>query len=601
MKIDFVFLLKAIKENANIFIYRKEKDKTQRYFSRFFQLQSKEQAIIIDYPYVDGYTHKHLAEDDPISVIFHSAGFRFHFDSFVKEKIELSSESRISIPALKIAYPHEILDGNRRSLFRAAVYLDKSIKVKYEILSGSKYIHAAVDRKDDGRGGIEALMVDISEGGVAVKVNRKITIEIGDKLKLLFRLEEEDEKEIEVEGVVRNIRGYPGSEIQVWGIEFTPDKTLAYKRSLQKITYYIMSRDRENISFFSVNQIVSKNPFVQKIVDNEVTEEVLKMLLAKQLPLSEEEYLESLVYVLKIERFNVQASELLRKISHWTKEKYIKRMDANHRVAYYILTEALEHSNFGIIASAVNNKYLPVEFLLKIAEEGNVRMLRILLDNRLKLIAYPEIMDVMEDNPGITIPLKGKIQNLRNFYLEERKAELIPKDEVIPEVTELMTVEVEDKDKQAAGAGDSQLLQEDMIRQKALTILRKINRMSIRERIKLAFTGTGSERTILAKDPNKIVVLAVIESQKVTMDEVLKIAQNKNNSREILVRICENRNWMKNYAIMLSVLKHPKMPVLKAVGILKKLRNSDLRQLSLDRNISPVVRNLARYFHSKKK
>jgi c-di-GMP-binding flagellar brake protein YcgR len=600
MKIDFVFLLKAIKENENIFIYRKEKDKTQRHISRFFQLQSKEQAIIIDYPYVDGYSHKRLVKDDPISVIFHSAGFRFHFDSYVKEKIELSTESRVSIPALKIAYPQEILDGNRRSLFRAAVYLDKSIKVKYEILSGSKYIHAAVDRKDDGRGGIEALMVDISEGGVAVKVKRKINIEISDKLKLLFRLEE-GEKEIEVEGVVRNIREYPGSDIQVWGIEFTPGKTTEYKRSLQRIACYIMSRDRENVSFFAVNQIVSKNPFVQKIVDNEVTAEVMQMLLAKQLPLSEEEYLESLVYILKIKRFSVQASEQLREIPYWIKEKYIKRMDANHRVAYFILTEALQNSNFGIIANVVNNNYLPVEFLLKIAEEGNARMLKILLDNQLKLIAYPEIMDVMEDNPGITISLKGKIQYLRNFYMEESEAELIPKDEVIPEVTELMSVDRENKVEQAAGAADSQLLQEVVIREKALSILRKINGMSIRERIKLAFIGTRSERTILARDPNEFVVLAVLESPKVTEDEVVKIAQNKKNSKEILVRICENRNWMNNNTIMHSVLRHPKTPVLKTVGILKKLHNSDLWQLSLDKNISPVVRNLARYFHSKKK
>ncbi len=52
---------------------------------------------------------------------------------------------------------------------------------------------------------------------------------------------------------------------------------------------------------------------------------------------------------------------------------------------------------------------------------------------------------------------------------------------------------------------------------------------------------------------------------------------------------------------MFSVLKHPKIPVLKVVGILKKLHNRDLWQLSLDKNISPVVRNLARYFHSKRK
>ena len=80
-------LKKAIKENENIYIYHKEGKRTLRYFSRFFRLDSKEHTITIDYPYVDGYTHKYLEAGDAISVVFHTAGFRFHFDTKVKEKV----------------------------------------------------------------------------------------------------------------------------------------------------------------------------------------------------------------------------------------------------------------------------------------------------------------------------------------------------------------------------------------------------------------------------------------------------------------------------------------------------------------------------------
>ena len=215
MKIDIVFLLKAIKENENIYIYHKQGKKTLRYFSRFFQLDSKEHAITIDYPYVDGYTHKYLEAGDLISVVFHTAGFRFHFDTKVKEKIDFSAAAGIKIRALKIEHPGEILDGNRRSLFRAAVYLDKSIKVKYGILEKENIDDPGVQVVDHGQGGIEALMVDISENGTAIKVNRKINIAVGNRLKLVFSLEEQDKKQIEIEAIVPNIRDYPGTKIHV--------------------------------------------------------------------------------------------------------------------------------------------------------------------------------------------------------------------------------------------------------------------------------------------------------------------------------------------------------------------------------------------------
>jgi hypothetical protein len=595
MKIDLVFLLKAIKENENIYIFRKEGKRTLRYFSRFFQLDSKAHTIIIDYPYVDGYTHKYLEAGDPISVVFHAAGFRFHFDTKVKEKVTFPTERGTIIPALKIEHPREILDGNRRSLFRAAVYLDKSVKVKYGILENEDMDEPGVLVVDHGQGGIEALMIDISESGTAVKVNRKINIAVGNRLKLVFSLEEQNEEEIEIEGVVRNIRDYPGSKIQVWGIEFIQDKTSQYKKALREIACYVMSRNQENISFFTVNQIVSENPYVQKIVDNEVTEDFLKMLLEKQLPLTEEEYLESLVYVVKIEKFKTRAASQLLMIPFSVKEKYTERMDANHRAAYYILMEALNNAHIPIIANVINNKYLPPEFLSKIAEEGSARMLRLLLANKIKLIAYPEIIDVMEENRNLTSTLKAKIKDLKDSYLKDREPELIPQTEVLEDVKELMAV----KDKKGTGAPEA--VERDEIREKALKTLQKINQLTVQERVRLALSGMKSERMILAKDQNSFVVLAVIENPQITGEEILRIAQNEKLGKEVIARICENIIWMKDYSIMLAVLKHPYAQISKASAFIKKLNSRDLQDLADNKHCNPVIRSVARELYNKKR
>jgi c-di-GMP-binding flagellar brake protein YcgR len=595
MKIDLVFLLKAIKENENIYIYHKEGKRTLRYFSRFFQLDAKEHAITIDYPYVDGYTHKSLEAGDPISVVFHTAGFRFHFDTKVKEKVDFPAAAGIKIRALKIEHPQEILDGNRRSLFRAAVYLDKSIKVKYGILGKENIDEPGVQVVDHGQGGIEALMVDISENGTAIKVNRKINIAIGNRLKLVFSIEEQDKNQIEIEGIVRNIRDYPGTKIQVWGIEFIQDKTRQYKQALREIACYVMSRNQENISFFTVNKIVSRNPYVQKIVDHEVTEDFLKMLLDKQLPLTEEEYLESLVYVLKIEKFKTRAAEQLLMIPFSVKEKYTERMDANHRVAYYILMEALNNEHIPIIANIINNKYLPPEFLSNIAEEGNARMLRLLLVKKIKLIAYPEIIDVIEENRNLTSKLKAKIKDLKNSYLKDRESELIPQAEVLEDVKEMMAEE----DKKGAEAPEA--VEKDEIKEKALETLQKINQLNVQERVRLALSGIKSERMILAKDRNPFVVLGVLENPQITSEEILRIAQNDKLGKEVIARICENTVWMEDYSIMYAVLRHPYAQIAKVSAYIKKLNSRDLQDLAENKHCNPVIGITANELYDKMK
>jgi len=599
MKVDFVFLLKAIKECKNISIVHKPKDKKKSlgYFSRFFKLQSDEKSIAIDYPYMEGYTHKRLVKNDPISVFFHIAGFRFKFDSKVEKETHFTLKEGTKIPVLTIAYPEEILDGNRRSLFRMAVHLDKSVKVKYILLGKEK--NDITDTKASSNGGeyegIEAMMIDISENGLAIEIKRKINIKIGDRLRLQFRLEEEDKQDIAIEGIARNIREVPGSDTHFCGIEFTSKKTSKYKRALKKIVYYIMSRNRENVTFFTVNQIVSTNPIVQGIVDNEVTEEFLKMVLSKELLLTQEEYLEGLVYVLKIEKFKAQASAMLESIPLSIKERYIEKTGANHRVAYFILQEAINNSYLKIIAGVINNSYLPVEFLMEIAEKGTERMVRMLMANDIKLIAYPEIMEAIKENPNTPTSIKKKIQNHKENHLKEEEAEYISVDEVMEGVTGLIAAQEEEEE------GITEFLESDEFKEKALTTLQKINQLSLQERIKLAFTGNKSERMLLARDRNKFIALALIESPRISEEEVLILTKNRSAPKEVIVKICENKNWIRNYTIMLSLLKNPKIPIIKAPGFIKKLNQRDLFNLTLDKNIHPVVRNLARYFYGKRK
>ncbi|MCP5051402.1 MAG: hypothetical protein GY940_29820 [bacterium] len=351
-------------------------------------------------------------------------------------------------------------------------------------------------------------------------------------------------------------------------------------------------------------QLVSKNPIVRKIADGEAKEDIFDLLMAKQLPFTEEEYLESLVFAMNTDTVKSQALEHLKAISESTKSGYLEKIRANHRVAFYILLEALGWKNSALIAKVVKNQALPHGFLLKIAEKGNEAMMEMLLDNQIKLIAYPEIMEVMEKNPAITKFIQGRIDSLREYYLTKESAEEIAAEDVLEDVRETLTLEqkkaAESGEEEDDGEDQDSLDSLDLIEEKALTTLQEINNMTISERVKLAMTGTKTHRMILIKDNNKMVSLAVLECPKISPDEISILAKNKSLPGELVAKIARNREWTKNYSIALELVKNPKTPIKDALSFINKLHIRDLRGVSKDKNMNPVIRNLAVNLFSQK-
>ena len=124
--------------------------------------------------------------------------------------------------------------------------------------------------------------------------------------------------------------------------------------------------------------------------------------------------------------------------------------------------------------------------------------------------------------------------------------------------------------------------------------LQRIAGMNVAKRIALAMKGTREERAILIRDPNRIVTAAVLSSPKMTETEIAAIARMANVSEDVLRTICNNRAWLKNSAVALSLVKTPKTPVALSMNLLARLNDKDLRMMSTDRNIPDALRVTAR-------
>lgn len=126
------------------------------------------------------------------------------------------------------------------------------------------------------------------------------------------------------------------------------------------------------------------------------------------------------------------------------------------------------------------------------------------------------------------------------------------------------------------------------------TAVQRIARMGFTERLKAATKGTREMRSILIRDPNKMVAAAVLSSPKLSEPEVESIARMTNVSDEILRIIGNNRAWTKNYGVVLGLVKNPKTPLAMSLNMMNRLNDRDVAQLSVDRNVPEPLRVAAR-------
>ena len=126
------------------------------------------------------------------------------------------------------------------------------------------------------------------------------------------------------------------------------------------------------------------------------------------------------------------------------------------------------------------------------------------------------------------------------------------------------------------------------------TISQKIAAMSMPEKLKAATKGTKEMRSILVRDPNKLICAAVMSSPKLTEQEVEGIARMASVSEDVLRIIGANRAWMKNYKIASGLTRNPKTPLALSLNILHRINDRDLATLAVDRNVPEQLRIAAK-------
>lgn len=136
---------------------------------------------------------------------------------------------------------------------------------------------------------------------------------------------------------------------------------------------------------------------------------------------------------------------------------------------------------------------------------------------------------------------------------------------------------------------------------KRLSITQQIMKMGVAKKIEWANKkGNKEVRTLLLRDPNKLVQLAVIQSPRITEGEISKVAQARTAPNEVLQYIYNNRQLMKNYAIKMNIISNPKVPVGVTMRFLSGLRMAEVKALAKNKNVPQGLATAAKKLVEKK-
>jgi hypothetical protein len=122
------------------------------------------------------------------------------------------------------------------------------------------------------------------------------------------------------------------------------------------------------------------------------------------------------------------------------------------------------------------------------------------------------------------------------------------------------------------------------------TLIQRLAKMTVAQRVQFAIKGGSDARRTLIRDPNKVVQRAVLQSPRLTDQEVEAFASMTSLTDEILRLIANNRNFRKNYSVVRNLINNPKTPLDVTLHMLPMLNAVDLKRLTMNKNVPETLR-----------
>ena len=255
-----------------------------------------------------------------------------------------------------------------------------------------------------------------------------------------------------------------------------------------------------------------------------------------------------------------RAQEALLSVSPDVFVQAIKRPEALPAVFSYAAKNLADKPGIG--EALVGNKNCPASLLVPVVQHLSALGIQSLLDDLSRISDSLALATALEHSSSVTADQKNLLREMHGGTIDE-----------------------------AALAEAAAEAEPDMHRRQ--TLLQQIAKMTVAQRVQFAIKGGSEARRTLIRDTNKVVQRAVLQSPRLTDQEVEAFAAMANLTDEILRLIAANRVFRKNYTVVRNLVNNPKLPLDVSLHLLPMVNAVDLKKLTMNKNVPETLRTSA--------
>ena len=216
----------------------------------------------------------------------------------------------------------------------------------------------------------------------------------------------------------------------------------------------------------------------------------------------------------------------------------------------------------GIGDAMVRNKNCGAEYLVPMVRTLSTESIQMLMEELDRISESSALAAALEHSSSVTAEQKAQLHELRGTGIDN-------------------------------GALAEAAVEAEPDLGKRQTLLQRLATMTVAQRVQFAIKGGSEARRTLIRDTNKVVQRAVLQSPRLTDQEVEAFASMSSLTDEILRLIAKNRNFRKNYVVVRNLMNNPKTPLDVSLHMLPILNPLDLKRLCTNKNIPETLRTTA--------
>jgi hypothetical protein len=397
-------------------------------------------------------------------------------------------------------------------------------------------------------------------------------------------------------------------------------------------------------------------PILELIKKNAVPVNVMRSAARGALPLSADETLEVLVYMAQHPLFGQDARMTLAGWDAQSALEVLSKDTATPEVLLYYWQP--ENRRPVLMPTLIENPAIPENLLMELADTASRDTVKMLLASG-RARSMPGVVEALLGNANLTPKEAQELQGghpepelvsqqtestleefevlpdpesaaaLEAFQREHAAAiaaeegkpfELVKDEEPAAEATTAgapasVGEEAEESAAAVASAGAQPLPTEgvptrglpldkpddfDVAEQKKLTVLQRVSKLNVGQRIKLGFIGGKEERALLIRDTARLVQNAVLSSPKLTDAEAESFAASKNLQENVFREIARQRRFLKLYPVVRNLANNPRCPLDISLTLVKTLHVYDLKSLRHNKNVPDTIRKVAQKLYLEK-